>query len=215
MKRKTPEGASFAQEAEGAMLFAPSADRNLAPIAKELAEIAPGTGDALEIASGTGQHIVAHAAAHPQVHWHPSEIDEDRIASVNAYIAQSGLTNVSRAIELDATASGWATEPAYDLILLSNLLHLISDQEAQTILTEAALALRSGGKFMVYGPFMRGGVLTSEGDHSFHTSLQAQDPDIGYKDDEWVQKIAAAVGLTVDRVTDMPANNLAFTFLKP
>lgn len=215
MKRKTPEGASFAEANEGAKLFAPSAARNLAPIASELAQIAPPQGKALEIASGTGQHIIAHAKAHPDILWQPSEIDEDRIASIDAYATHASLRNLAPAINLDATASGWGTTARYDLMLLSNLLHLISAPEAQTILTEAAQALGPSGRFMIYGPFMRGGRLTSEGDANFHNSLRSQDPEIGYKDDSWLEATAQDAGLTLYRKTEMPANNLAFTFQKP
>ena len=215
MKRKTPEGASFAEATQGAQLFAPSAARNLAPIAGEIAVIAPLKGTALEIASGTGQHIIAHAKAHPNIHWQPSEIDEDRIASVDAYVQGSDLSNIAPAKELDATAQGWGKNANYDLILLSNLVHLISAQEVETIFKEAAIALTQCGRFMVYGPFMRGGVLTSEGDLNFHNSLQAQDPEIGCKDDLWIEKTAQAAGLTLHRKTEMPANNPAFTFQKP
>ena len=215
MKRKTPEGANFAEANEGAKLFAPSAARNLAPIASELAQIAPPRGKALEIASGTGQHIVAHAKAHPNILWQPSEIDEDRIASIDAYVTQAALGNLAPAIELDATASGWGATKRYDLMLLSNLLHLISAPEAQNILTEAAQALSPKGRFMIYGPFMRSGVLTSEGDANFHASLRTQDPEIGYKDDGWLEATAQDAGLTLYRKTEMPANNLAFTFAKP
>lgn len=215
MKRKTPEGASFVEANEGAKLFAPSAARNLAPIASELAKIAPHRGKALEIASGTGQHVIAHAKAHPDILWQPSEIDEDRIASINTYVVQSGLHNLHPAIELDATAPGWGSKRSYDAMLLSNLLHLISTQEAQTLLTEAAQALSPNGRFMIYGPFMRSGRLTSEGDTNFHNSLRTQDPEIGYKDDGWLEATAQDAGLTLYRKTEMPANNLAFTFAKP
>ena len=215
MKRKNPEGASFAEATVGAQLFAPSAARNLAPIASELAQISQPHGKALEIASGTGQHIIAHAKAHPGILWQPSEIDKDRIASIDAYVTQAALSNLAPAIELDATASGWGATARYDQMLLSNLLHLISAQEAQTILTEAAQALSPNGRFMIYGPFMRGGVLTSEGDANFHASLRTQDPEIGYKDDGWLEATAQDAGLTLYRKTEMPANNLAFTFAKP
>lgn len=215
MKRKTPEGASFVQDTDGARLFAPSAARNLAPIAEELAHIAPTQGQALEIASGTGQHIIAHARARPGLNWHPSEIDESRIASVNAYVNAARLTNVAATISLDATAPGWSGKAAYDLILLSNLLHLISAAEVDTLMSEAAKALAPGGRFLIYGPFMRNGALISEGDQSFHASLQSQDPDIGYKDDLWIESTAENAALTLHRKTEMPANNLAFTFEKP
>ena len=215
MKRKTPQGASFVEADDGAKLFAPSAARNIAPIASELAQIAPHRGKALEIASGTGQHIIAHAKAHPDILWQPTEIDKDRIASIDAYVTQAALSNLAPAIELDATASGWGATARYDLMLLSNLLHLISAQEAQTILSEAAQALSPNGRFMIYGPFIRGGVLTSEGDANFHASLRTQDPEIGYKDDGWLEATAQDAGLTLYRKTEMPANNLAFTFAKP
>ena len=215
MKRKTPEGASFVEANEGAKLFAPSAARNLAPIASELAQIAPPRGKTLEIASGTGQHIIAHAKAHPGILWQPSEIDKDRIASIDAYVTQAALSNLAPAIELDATASGWGTTVRYDLMLLSNLLHLISAQEAQTILSEAAQALSPKGRFMIYGPFIRSGKLTSEGDANFHASLRTQDPEIGYKDDTWLEATAQDAGLKLYRKTEMPANNVAFTFAKP
>jgi hypothetical protein len=68
---------------------------------------------------------------------------------------------------------------------------------------------------MIYGPFMRSGRLTSEGDTNFHTSLRTQDPEIGYKDDGWLEATAQDAGLTLYRKTEMPANNLAFTFAKP
>ncbi|MGR3815326.1 MAG: DUF938 domain-containing protein [Cognatishimia activa] len=215
MKRKTPQGASFVEADDGAKLFAPSAARNIAPIASELAQIAPHRGKALEIASGTGQHIIAHAKAHPDILWQPTEIDKDRIASIDAYVTQAALSNLAPAIELDATASGWGTTVRYDLMLLSNLLHLISAQEAQTILSEAAQALSPKGRFMIYGPFIRSGKLTSEGDANFHASLRTQDPEIGYKDDTWLEATAQDAGLTLYRKTEMPANNLAFTFQKP
>ena len=60
-----------------------------------------------------------------------------------------------------------------DLIVLVNLLHLISEGEARTLIREAATALAPGGRFLVYGPFMRAGELISEGDRAFHASLTA------------------------------------------
>lgn len=215
MKRTTPEAPNFAQDTGDGRLFAPSAARNFEPIAQELMEIVPTTGQALELASGTGQHIAQHAANHPNISWHPSEIDTDRRASIDAYVAQAGLGNLHAARALNATEPGWRADLGFDLILLSNLLHLISDQEAKTLIAETALALAPKGRFFLYGPFKRNGELTSEGDESFHNSLQAQDPAIGYKDDQTILSWAKDTGLTLYRKTDMPANNLAFTFEKP
>ncbi len=214
--RTLPPTASFVTEVGDGKLFAPSAARNTQAIAKLLFEIAPPQGHALELASGTGQHIVAFAQALPQLQWHPSEIDAPRRASISAHIAEAALTNISAPTALDATTSGWATAHAgMDLIFSSNLLHLISASEAQTILSEAAKALTSNGILAVYGPFKRDGHLTTAGDIAFHRSLQDQHPEIGYKDAEEVQEWGQNEGLTHLRSVEMPANNLTILWQKP
>ena len=93
--------------------------------------------------------------------------------------------------------------------MLSNLLHLISDTEALTLIEEAARALAPGGTFVVYGPFKRDGELTSEGDARFDAQLREADPEIGYKDDVAIRAAMTRAGLTVTRTAKMPANNLA------
>lgn len=207
---RLPPSASIAEAAEGDKLFAPSAERNLPIITALLCDVAPSCGRALEIASGTGQHITALAAALPNLNWFPSEIAPDRIASITAYAANAQLSNLHPPTLLDATKLGWAAHhDPYNLIHLSNLLHLISTPAALTILQEAALALAPLGTLTLYGPFMRAGVLTSVGDAKFDAELRAADPAIGYKDDTWINEVLTSAGLSLT-VRDMPANNLAF-----
>lgn len=204
-----PPTASVVTAAEGAKLCNPAAQRNASAIVQMMREVAPAQGRALEIASGTGQHVQALATALPDIVWHPSDIAPERLASIDAYT--SDLPNVRAARLLDATLPGWATlEEAFDLIYLGNLLHLISQSAAQTVLTEAARTLAAGGTLVIYGPFMRDGTLTSEGDARFHAELQGANPAIGYKDDVWVKGVLTDSGLTLDKLRDMPANNLTF-----
>ena len=106
MTAKLPPSASVALPTRGAMLHAPAADRNKDALCDLLRDHAPQTGRALEIASGTGQHIAAFARALPDLHWQPTEPAPDRRASIDAYIAEAGLTNVAPAAPLDATAAG-------------------------------------------------------------------------------------------------------------
>lgn len=216
MARTLPPSASVAQPQEGAKLFAPSAARNVEALVDMLRAHAPPQGTALEIASGTGQHIIAFAAALPGVQWHPSELDPARCASIDAYVTQAALGNVVPAVLLDATTPGWHAEhDGKDLILLSNLLHLISMTEARTILSEAIQALTETGKLILYGPFKRSGALTSEGDQKFDAELRSADPAIGYKDDLDITRWLHDAGLTDITALDMPANNLAFIARKP
>ena len=206
---KLPANASTAHALEGAKLCAPSALRNIAAITDMVSAVAPEQGRALEIASGTGQHITALAHALPQLVWHPTEIATDRIASIDAYAAEADLPNLKPAQMLDATAEGWASgHTDFDLIYLGNLLHLIPTPAANTLLNQAAEALAPAGVLVLYGPFMRSGVLTSDGDRQFDADLRGADPAIGYKDDVWINEVLTACGLAT-KVVQMPANNLA------
>ena len=210
-KRLIPSVEGYAQPDSDGQLFAPAAARNVDAIGDLLARVAPARGAALELASGTGQHVTAFAARLPDLDWQPTEIDATRRAGIDARVSASGLGNIAPAIPLDATAPGWgAAHGDKALILLSNLLHLVSDAEAETLIGEAAAALAPGGVFVLYGPFMRNGALTSEGDVSFHASIQRQDAEAGYKDDGWVADRLAAAGLALRETAEMPANNLAF-----
>ncbi|WP_300548788.1 DUF938 domain-containing protein [Roseovarius sp.] len=208
-RRPLPDTASVAHAGEGARLFAPSAERNAAAITQALFDIAPPSGRALELASGTGQHVVAFARALPGLTWQPSEIDPARRASIDAYARDADLPNLRPAIELDVTAGGWGTaRGGQDLIVLVNLLHLISAPEAQSVITEAARALAPSGRLAIYGPFLREGQPTSEGDARFHASLCAQDPLIGYKDLAEVMGWLRDAGVDRIETRHMPANNL-------
>lgn len=211
-----PDTASVAHPSDDGRMFAPSAARNAADIAALVAQHAPASGRALEIASGTGEHAVIFAGAMPGLDWQPTDIDPARRASVDAHAAMAGLANLRAAIPLDATASGWgAAHAGQDLIVLVNLLHLISEAEARTLIAEVAQALAPGGMFILYGPFLRDGETTSDGDRTFHASLRAQEPEIGYKDDWDVIDWIHANWLDLVQVVEMPANNMAFVARRP
>jgi hypothetical protein len=187
-------------------MSAPSARRNMAPILEVLRAHAPAAGRVLEIAAGTGEHAVAFSRAFPELDWQPTDLDPDRLASIEAWRQADGPANLRPPTALNAAAEGWhATHGPADMILLVNLLHLISDAEAETVLAGITRALTPGGKAFLYGPFLRDGEATSEGDATFHASLRAQDPAIGYKDIAWVRDRLAPMKT---ETLDMPSNNL-------
>jgi len=176
----------------------------------------PAAGRALEIASGTGEHAVRIAASRPGLDWQPSDIDPERRASVDAWAAAAGVTNIRPAIALDACAPGWgALQGGYDLVFASNILHLVSRPAAETLIHEAARALVPGGVLMIYGPFRRTDGFASEGDAAFHAGLVAQDPALGYKSVDEVGAWMRAAGLVVEPAAPMPANNLTQIAGKP
>ena len=94
------------------------------------------------------------------------------------------------------------------MVIISNLLHLISADEARNIISQSALALNPGGVFLVYGPFLRGADFASDADRSFNDSLRNQDAEIGYKSFQSIQSAQIDTGLTLLDLTEMPSNNL-------
>ncbi|MDR9483983.1 MAG: DUF938 domain-containing protein [Sediminimonas sp.] len=211
-----PDSASVADAGTGGRMHAPSAARNIPHIRDLLTQYAPATGRALELASGTGEHAVALACALPGLEWQPTDVDEARLRSIDAHAGDAGLANLRPAITLDATAPGWSgPHGGQDLIVLVNLLHLISTPEARTLLSEAAAALAPDGMLFVYGPFLRDGAATSDGDARFDASLRAQDPEIGFKDNWDVIDWLHNAWLELIAVVEMPANNLSILARKP
>lgn len=206
-----PDSAALRGQAQTGCRIAPSGLRNVEPILAQLDLHAPRTGRALEIASGTGQHMVRFAARRPYLHWQPSDLNPANMASIAAWRQASGAANILAPITLDAGMPGWSAERGpLDLVVMVNVLHLVTEATARTILAETAAALAPGGVALIYGPFLRDGVPTSEGDRRFDESLRAQGAGLGYKDAAWVAARLAAAGLTLAPPAEMPANNLMF-----
>ncbi len=190
-------------------LISPSAARNAGPILTVLEGIAPPTGRALEIASGTGEHVLHFAHAMPDIVWQPSDLDPERLASIEDWARDHYGDNLLSPIQLDVSVPGWAmAHDPFDLVVLINLLHLISDVAARVVLDGIAEALEDGGAAMIYGPFLRDGRTTSDGDEAFHAKIQADNPEAGYKDIDEIMSYLQELGFEVTS-QEMPANNIA------
>lgn len=205
---KLPDTGPITNALADGRLSAPSAERNAEPIFKRLAAYVPDGGMALELASGTGQHIAGLAQGYEAVEWQPSDLSDERMASVKAWRAHVNVANLRAPILLDASGE-WPDMPDLGLVYVVNLFHLISKAAARQVIAGAAGALETGGHFFIYGPFRTGGTFRSEGDAAFHTSLAGQDAAIGYKDMEWMEAELLASGFALCAVHEMPANNLA------
>ena len=211
LRQKLPPTASVVHKTRLGQLHSPAAERNVGDIVRVVCEYSPSSGNALEIASGTGQHIVELAAALPSLIWQPSDVDPDRLASITARSSEKQFANLLPPVNLDVTCTAWADLcPKQNFILLVNLLHLVSDDEVELIISGISQTLSPRGRCIIYGPFMRNGVLTSAGDEDFHRSLIEADPEIGYKDDQWILQLFQKQDLQVVKVVEMLANNLAF-----
>jgi SAM-dependent methyltransferase len=215
LRRTIPATASVVKKMKGDRLHSPAAAKNVSHITELVCSVSPKNGAALEIASGTGQHIIKLAAAIPNLTWQPSDIDIARLNSIVSWSFEKQLPNLLPPIKLDVTYEGWsALCPDQDFVLLVNLLHLVSESEAIVIIGEISQSLTPGGRCVIYGPFMRDGFLTSDGDKFFHQSLIEADPDIGYKNDTWMLDLFQSHNLKTVKIANMPSNNLAFIIEK-
>lgn len=139
---------SVAHKGTGARLHAPAAERNAGALLDLLKTHAPASGTALELASGTGQHVTHFATHLPGLTWQPTDITDDRLASIAAWSADAPQGAILPPLALDATRAGWSgTHNGFALVLLVNLLHLVSTQAARTLIAEAGQALAPQGRF--------------------------------------------------------------------
>lgn len=198
-----------------ARLSAPAALRNAEHILNELQRLAPSQGRALELASGTGEHAIRLATALPGLIWQPTDVSPERLASIAAWRASVSCANLLVPRYLDAGTPGWGeAEGPVDLILVVNLLHLIPQASVETALRECAGALAPGGIACIYGPFLRNGVATSDGDAAFDARLRAEDANMGLRDVADIASLLLWAGLSHVDTVEMPANNLLLCYGK-
>jgi hypothetical protein len=191
----------------------PAADRNKQPILDVLRQVLPTRGAALEIASGTGQHATWFAAALPGWTWQPTDFDESSFASIEAYVAQAGLTNVRRPLQLDVTAPQWPVgKQAFDAIYCANMLHISPWATCAGLMSGAARHLAPAGLLITYGPYLEDDVQTAPGNLQFDISLHARNPAWGLRKLEEVKREARRAGLVLRDRHAMPANNLLLVF---
>lgn len=188
---------------------APATARNRDPILAVLRDVLPEQGLMLEVASGTGEHAAAFAAALPALDWQPSDPDAEARASIDAWCADT--PNVRPAFALDAAAADWPIERA-DAILCINMVHISPWAATEGLMDGAERLLAPGAPLYLYGPYRRAGVPTAPSNEAFDADLKARNPAWGLRDLADVTALAASHGLRLDRVVEMPANNLSVVF---
>jgi SAM-dependent methyltransferase len=192
---------------------APAVARNRDPILSVLRSALPPAGLVLEIASGTGEHVVHFARALPGLDWQPSDRSAEARRSIAAWIEAAGLANIRQPLTLDTEEADWpVTDPS--AILCINMIHISPWIATEGLMRGAGRLLRPGGLLYLYGPYRREGRHTAPSNAAFDADLRARNPQWGIRDLESVADEAAANGLALDRVVEMPANNLSLLFVR-
>jgi hypothetical protein len=173
--------------------------------------VLPAAGTVLEIASGSGEHAVFFADALPDLMWQPTDPDPDNRTSIRAWIAETGVTNVTAPADLNAAARAWPVTHA-DAIVCINMIHISPWAATLGLLAGAARTLPTAAPLYLYGPYLRNGRHTAPSNEDFDQSLRAQNSEWGVRDLDEVSEAAAQAGLTLAEVIEMPANNLSVVF---
>jgi hypothetical protein len=146
--------------------------------------------------------------------WLPGDPDADARASIAAWTAHAGLSNIARPHAIDAAAEGWEADVGVvDAIVCINMIHIAPFAAAEGLFAGAGRLLPRGGRLFLYGPFSRQGRHSAPSNADFDASLKARDARWGVRDlDNDLLPLAERAGLALSRVIEMPANNLSVVF---
>ncbi|MFG6178833.1 DUF938 domain-containing protein [Halomonas sp. THAF12] len=193
-----------------ARLQSPAAARNREPIREVLEAALPGPARVLELAAGSGEHACHFAAARADWQWQPSDPAPAARASIDAWRLSAELPNLAAPLALDVTGD-WPAGP-YDAIVAINLLHISPWEVTEALMARAGERLVPGGVLFLYGPYRRAECPTAASNLAFDADLRTRDPRWGLRDLADVTAVAERHGLILERMVEMPANNLSLVW---
>ena len=189
----------------------PAPERNKQPLLEVLRRVLPAAGSVLEIASGSGQHAAFFAGELPALSWLPSDVDDQNLASIGAWVEEAHRANLRPPMKLDVTQADWGVDPV-EAIFNANMIHIAPWACCEGLIAGAARHLVPGGLLVMYRPFSVGGEHTAPSNAEFDRSLKTRDPRWGVRDVDAVAGLAAAAGLALQERVEMPANNQTLIF---
>ena len=194
-------------------LASPASVRNAEPILKLLRAHLPKSGRVLEIAAGSGQHAVTFSSALPGLTWTPSDPSPDARASIAAWAASAGSSNLQPPLALDCMDEASWPEGPFDAVLCINMIHISPWAATEGLMRLAERVLpRPGGLIYLYGAYREAEVPLAPSNEAFDASLKARDPAWGLRDRDQVVALAKSHGLALTLRTEMPANNISLLF---
>ncbi|MBE9058976.1 class I SAM-dependent methyltransferase [Sphaerospermopsis sp. LEGE 08334] len=198
--------------------FAPATQRNREPILEVLQQILPPSGTILEIASGTGEHAVFFAPPLAPRKWLPSDPNPLLRDSITAWIAECKSDNLYPPLDIDAQLPVWTveketfTDSPIVAIVNINMIHISPWSACLGLMSGAGRILPPGGILYLYGPYKQNGQHTAPSNAAFDESLRSQNPVWGVRNLEDVVAAAKAENMTLQKIYQMPANNLSVVF---
>ncbi len=171
----------------------------------------------LEIASGSGEHGVFFQKKFPSIIWQTSDPELEHRKSINSWINHEGLTSIMpKPLDLDVEMRPWPITNKHRSLIKGivciNMIHISPWTCSKALFEESQNYLGQNNFLMVYGPFLRKNIITSESNLNFDQSLRLQNPLWGLRQLEEVNKLAIENRFIPDKVIEMPANNLSVIY---
>ena len=195
----------------------PATTRNRDSIASVLSNYISPHSLFLEIASGSGEHGVFFQKKFPSIIWQTSDPDLLHRKSINSWIKHEHLSlKMPEPLDLDVEMRPWPiTNQLKSLIkgiVCINMIHISPWTCTKSLFDQSKSYLDQNNFLMLYGPFFRKEIPTSESNLYFDQSLKLQNPLWGLRELDEVNNLALENGFEQDSVIEMPANNLSVIY---
>ncbi len=191
--------------------FSAAAERNRIPIGEVLERVLPESCNVLEIGAGTGQHALYFCSLRPAWRWLPSE-HPDALEMLRHELVDHGADNLESPIALDV-AGEWP-ERRFDAVYSANTAHIMPIGAVEAMFRGVGGHLSETGRFVLYGPFKRGGRHQAPSNADFDAGLRRRDPAMGIRDLSAIDAMADSSGLTRIAELALPVNNHILIFEK-
>jgi len=196
----------------------PATTRNRDSISAVLSNYISPNSLILEIASGSGEHGVFFQQIFPSIIWQTSDPELVHRKSINSWIKHEGLfSKMPEPLDLDVEMRPWPiTKQVRSLIkgiVCINMIHISPWTCTKALFQEAKNYLNQNSFLMLYGPFIRMQIQTSQSNLDFDQSLKLQNPLWGLRQLDEVNELALKSGFKQDKVIEMPANNLSVIYI--
>tara|TARA_Y100001968_G_C19232738_1_gene655303 strand:+ start:40 stop:672 length:633 start_codon:yes stop_codon:yes gene_type:complete len=198
-------------------LYFPATLRNRDSIAGVLSKYIPSKGLLLEIASGSGEHGVFMQKCFPSIIWQTSDPEVVHRKSIISWISHQGLcTRMPAPLDIDVEKRPWQVN--HELrsliqgIICINMIHISPWVCTKALFEESKKYLNKNTFLYLYGPFFRSDKQTHENNLRFDHSLKLQNQLWGVRHLDRVNEIAFRNGFELDKIIEMPANNLSVIY---
>ncbi len=195
----------------------PSTTRNREAIAQVLSNYISANGLFLEIASGSGEHGVFFQKTFPSIIWQTSDPEFIHRKSIISWINYLGLSSkMPEPLDIDVEKRPWPITNSLSSLIKGivciNMIHISPWSCTKAMFEESKCYLEQNHFLMLYGPFLMKEKQTSESNMNFDQSLKLQNPQWGLRHLDQVNKIAFKNGFKLDKVIEMPANNVSVIY---